>query len=211
MREAGLRLRVVIITWEYPPRIVGEIARRVEKVASALTDDGIDVSVVTFHDKIQGFERQSNGFEIYRVGNPVDPHLNILTWDLTLATEFERMVSDIYYSTQGKIDVIDAHEWLSIVPAAILKKAFGIPFIYSLYSLEEQRSHHADAPLNTAIRNLEHLGVCEASKILVESEWMKSEVERLHGISGDRIVPISPASPTWAAELRKFYREDAER
>jgi len=183
----------------------------VEKVASALADGGMDVSIVTFHDRIQGLERQSNGVEVYRVGNPVEPHLNILNWDLTLATEFERIISDIYYSTRGEIDVIDAHEWFSVVPGTILKKALGIPFIYSLYSLEEQRSHYADAPLNIAIRNLEHLGVCEASKVIVKSDWMKSEVERLHSIPGNRVASISPSSPTWAAELGKLYKEATER
>lgn len=203
-------MRVVIITWEYPPRIIGEIARHVEKVASTLEDGGADVSVVTFNDKLQGLERQSNGVEVHRVANPVEPHLNVLTWNLTLATEFERIASDIYYSTQRRIDVIDAHEWLSIVPATIIKKAFGIPFIYSLYSLEEQRSQHADAPLNTTIKNLERLGVCEASKVLVESEQLKSDVEKLLNISDDKVTCISPSSPTWAAELGKLYREASE-
>lgn len=187
------------------------MARHVKRVASSLADSGLEVSVVTFHDKLRGFERRSDGVNIYRVGNPVDPHLNVLTWDMTLAAEFERIVSDIYYSVQGEIDLIDAHEWLSIVPGAMLKKAFGIPFIYSLHSLEEQRSHYADAPLNMAIRSLEHLGMYEASKVLVKSEWMKSEVERLHNIPGDKIVYISPTSPTWAAETGKFYREAVER
>ncbi len=201
-------MRVVILTWEYPPRTVGEISRHVENVVTALMGQGIDVSVVTFHDTMQGLERK-NGVDIYRVGNPVEPHLSILTWNLTLATEFERIVSDIHYSTHGGIDLIDAHEWLSVVPATVLKKAFGTKFIYTIYSLEEQRSKYSDAPLNISVRNLEHLGLSEASKVIVDSEWMKSETSRLHDTPRGRIVPIPHDSPTWANQLVEVYKEAA--
>jgi len=199
-------LRVVIITWEYPPRIVGDLARYVERIASNLVDNGLDVYVLTFHERMRGLERREDRVNVYRVGNPVEPHLNVLTWDLTLAAEFERAVSDIYYSVRGEIDLIDAHEWLAIIPAIILKKALNIPFIYSLHSLEEHRSHYADAPLNVAIKNIECLGTHESCKILVKSEWMRSEVKRLHNIPEDKISSIAPSSPTWATEVREFYR-----
>ena len=189
---------------------MGEISRRVESIVSTLASYEIDVSVVTFHDTLRGLEKKG-GAEIHRVGNPIEPHLNILTWNLTLATEFERIVSDIYYSTRGGIDLIDAHEWLSVISATKIKKALGTPFTYTLYSLEEQRSKYTASPLNMSIRNFEHLGLTEASKIIVGSEWMKSEVETLHHIPSGRITLILPESPTWVPQLVKVYQEASAR
>ena len=199
-------MRIVIITGEYPPRIIGNIAFYVERLASSLEKGGFDVFVVTFHDHLRGVEKRRDGVKVYRVGNPVDPHLNILTWDLTLAAELERAVSDIYYSVRGEIDLIDAHEWLSVVPSMIMKKAFKIPFIYTLHSLEEHRSYFSNSPLNLAIKNLERLGSRESSRLLVQSKWMKGEVRKLHNVADGKIVPISPSLPSWPKEINEFYK-----
>lgn len=198
-------MRIVIITGEYPPRIIGDIASYVERLASILEKGGLDVVVVTFHDCLRGLETRVDGVKVYRVGNPVEPHLNILTWDLTFAAELERVVSDIYYSVRGEIDLIDAHEWLSIVPSTIMKKAFKIPFIYTLHSLEEHRSYYSNSPLNIAIKNLERLGSYESRRLLVKSKWMKAEVKKLHNIADEKIVSISPSIPTWPIAITEFY------
>ena len=197
-------LRVALITREYPPRVVGDIAEHVKKIALNLVDDGLETYVVTYHDSLRVLTSREDGVSVYRVGNPVEPHFNILTWNLAFAIELERVVSDIHYS--GNIKLIDAHEWQSIVPSVLLKKAHNIPFIYSIYSLEDHRSHYADAPLNTAIKNVERLGMHEANKILVKSEWMKSEIKKIHAIADEKVVSISPTSTNWTSEIRTIYR-----
>ncbi len=191
-------MRVIILTWEFPPRIVGAIAFNTNALAVELARRGIDISVVTFHDTWTGFHRGADGVNVWRVTNPIKAHINVLTWNLSLMTEFERVASDIYYST-GDIDLIDAHEWLCVNAAVALKKAFGIPFIYTVYTLEDHRSLNPNNPLSMAIRNLEHLGLHAAERVAVGSQWMKDEVKRLHGISFEK-VDIVRSDPTLKAE-----------
>jgi hypothetical protein len=200
-------LKVIILTWEFPPRIVGEQAVYVESLSHGLVARDVDVYVVTFQDGGDGAIHELEGIKVSRITNPIDTHVNILTWDLALMTEFERLSSDILYSAKGDIDLIDAHEWTCVSAALLLKRAFNLPFLYTIHSLEEHRSNFAQDPLNIAIHNLEHLGVVEADRILVKSPWMKSQIRRIHGDFTAKIDVVSADSPRWIGEVLKTYEK----
>ena len=40
-------MHVMMLSWEYPPRVVGGLARHVGELARALVVQGLDVSVIT--------------------------------------------------------------------------------------------------------------------------------------------------------------------
>lgn len=200
-------MRLIILTWEYPPRVVGELAIFVDKLAHALVAHNVDVYVVTFQEDGSGLIQEFNGIKLCRVANPVQDHISILTWDLTLMTEFERVSSNIYYAAGKEIDLIDAHEWTCVSAAVILKKAFNIPFLFTIHSLEEHRSNFANEPLNISIRNLEHLGIVEADRILVKSDWMKKEISKLHEGFEDKVEVLSPDSSNWVRKVIKIYKK----
>jgi glycosyltransferase involved in cell wall biosynthesis len=195
----------VIFSWEYPPRVVGDLARYVERLATALANRRIDVHVVTFHEDAPTFEER-NGVKIHRVRNPVKTHINIISWVLTLIAEFERVFADICYHYRGEVDVIDTHEWLCVPAALAVTRAFRIPFVYTIHSLEEQRSHNASDPLNLTIQNIEKLGIDEARRIQTTSKWMKSEIVRLRNVRRNRIRVSSPHARTWVSNIVKTYQ-----
>lgn len=196
----------MLLTWEYPPRIVGEIAHHTKKLATGLSEHN-NVTVVTFHDALQAQERVSQTFQIYRIPNPIGPHMNIVTWALGLAIEVERVVSDIYYNSSSKIDLIDAHEWQFVTAAVALKKALHIPFVLTLHSLEDHRSSEHTSPLVSCIRGLERLGASESSKIITGSEWLKSEVTRIHSVPASRIVTVARDSPSIIDKTLTVYSQ----
>jgi glycosyltransferase involved in cell wall biosynthesis len=200
-------LLAVILSWEFPPRIVGDIALYVNKLAVDLVRKGVDIHVVTYHDTWTGFHQGSDGVKVHRVANPMKTHLNILTWDLTLMTEFERAVSEIYYSFNGKVDVIDAQEWLCLTGAVALKKAFDIPFVYTIHSLEDHRSHNGKTSLNEAVKSIEWLGTYEAGRVVVGSQWMKSEVNRIYKTPLQKICVVQQRSPDWVQEVFQAYEK----
>ena len=54
-------MKILMLTWEYPPRIVGGIARVVHDLSHRLIKDGHDVTVVTYKDaNIQNLEEFEN-------------------------------------------------------------------------------------------------------------------------------------------------------
>jgi glycogen(starch) synthase len=198
-------MRVIIFSWEYPPRVVGKLADYVKKLAVHLARNKIETHVITYHDYMTG-EFEENGVKTYRVTNPVKTHISVLTWVLTLNQEVERAAANIYYRAGGSIDVIDVQDWHFIPAAVTLKKAFGIPFVYSIESLEDHRSHGANSPFNMAIKSIEWLGMYEAGKILVKSEWMASEAVRIYKVPEAKVKVAKPESERWLRTVLETYK-----
>lgn len=180
-------MHIIVFSWEYPPRIVGKLAYYVSELATKLANSGLKTHVVTYHDSLIGDFEEAPGVKVHRVTNPVRTHINLLTWTITLNQEIERITANIYYREKGQIDLIDVHEWQFIPAAVTIKRAFEIPFIYSVESLENHRSGGANSPMNIAIKSIEQLGALEADIIIVKSEWMKNEVKTIYGVSAGKI------------------------
>ncbi len=199
-------MRVIIFSWEFPPRIVGQLADYVRELALQLAKHKVETHVVTYHDYLTGEFIENGGIKTHRVNNPVKKHISVLTWVLTLNQEVERAAANIYYSANKRLNLIDAHEWHFIPAAVTLKKALGIPFIYSVESLEDHRSHGANSPFNMAIKSIEWLGMYEAQKIVVKSEWMASETVREYKVPLEKIKVIQPKSATWLKTILEIYK-----
>lgn len=202
-------MRVIILSWEFPPRIVGKLADYVKELAVQLVKKGAETYVVTYHDFLTGQYKEPEGVKTYRVTNPVRTHIGVLTWVLTLNQEVERAAANIYYKANKQIDLIDAYDWHFIQAAITLKKAFNLPLIYSVESLEEHRSHGANSPFNMAIKSLEWLGFYEAKKVIVKSEWMRDEVVRIYKVPADKIKVVAPKSKTWMKDILETYKSVA--
>ena len=203
-------MNVAIFSWEYPPRIVGQLAEYVKALANQLAQNQIQPYVVTYHDYLAGEYDESGGVKTFRVTNPVRTHVGVLTWVLTLNQEVERVTANIYYDKKQHIDLIDVHDWHFISAAVTLKRALKIPFAYSIESLEDHRSHGANTPFNMAIKSIEWLGMYEACTILVKSRWMQDEVVRLYKVPPKKINLIPFGSVTWLKEITKIYKNVAE-
>jgi len=200
-------MQVTIFSWEYPPRVVGQLADYVRDLAVQLVKNSVGAFVVTYHDYMTGLHDDPEGVKTYRVNNPVRTHIGVLTWVLTLNQEVERATSNIYYDVTKQIDLMDVYDWHFIPAAVTLKKALNIPFVYSVESLEDHRSHGANSPFNMAIRSIEWLGMYEAGKLLVKSDWMKDEISRIYRVPVEKMTVISPNSTRWMKSILETYRE----
>jgi glycogen synthase len=203
-------VRAVIFSWEYPPRIVGKLADYINILAAQLAKTSVATHVVTYHDTMTGTTRESTGVEVVRVSNSVQTHISVLTWALTLNQEVERAAANIYYNNAKRIDVIDVHDWHFIPAAVTLKHALGIPFVFSVDSLEDHRSPGANLPFNMSIRGIEWLGFFEAAAITAKSAWMQNEIVRLHKVPPEKIDVVLPSSDGWVKDIVKVYRITSE-
>jgi glycogen(starch) synthase len=198
-------MQVIILSWEYPPRVVGKLADYVKELAVQLAKNRVETHVVTYHDYMTG-EFEEDGVKTYRVTNPVKTHISVLTWVLTLNQEVERIAANIYYKAGGQIDLIDVQDWHFIPAAVTLKKAFSIPFVYSIESLEDHRSHGANSPFNMAIKSIEWLGMYEAGRVVVKSEWMANEAVRIYKVPETKIKVVKPESARWLKTILEVYK-----
>jgi glycogen(starch) synthase len=202
-------LRVIIFTWEYPPRIVGQLAEYTSNLATQLVKNGVETYLVTYHPYLTGLTEEPSGVKTVRVANPVRTHIGVLTWVLTLNQEVERAAANIYYQAGKQIDVIDVYDWHFVPAAVTLKNGLGIPFVYSVDSLEDHRSHGANSPFNMAIKSIEWLGFYETAKVTVKSEWMRDEIMRIYKTPKEKIQLVLPTANTWITDVMKVYAETA--
>ncbi|MCL2475941.1 glycosyltransferase [Candidatus Bathycorpusculum sp.] len=198
-------MRAIIFSWEYPPRVVGQLSEYVKALTTQLATNKVDVDIVTYDDSATGLTQEPSGVKTMRVSNPVKTHIGVLTWVLTLNQEVERAATNIYYDADKKIDLIDVYDWHFIPAAVTLKNGLDIPFIYSVESLEDHRSPTAQSSYNMAIKSIEWLGFYEAARVNVKSQWMKEEVMRIYKVPSEKIAIVSADPDTWIGDILELY------
>jgi len=197
-------LRVIILSWEYPPHIIGEMAWYVRELARRLKKEGVEVYVLTYAPSEEKTD-VDEGVVIKRVKPPITVTTNIVVWSLLFTTRLQAVAANLIYKL-GSFDVVDAHEWITVDAALALKDRFEIPFVYTIHSLEKHRSASSATPLNIAIESVEELGCREAECIVVNSEWMKSEVtSKVSGVAS-KIRVVEPYTERWLEGVLKAYR-----
>jgi glycosyltransferase involved in cell wall biosynthesis len=199
-------MHVIIFSWEYPPRVVGRLADYINALSTQLVKNKVETHVVTYHNFLTGAVEEASGVKVVRVANPVRTYIGVLTWDLTLNQEVERAAASIYYQANKQIDLIDVYDWHFIPAAVTLKNALGVPFVYSVESLEDHRSPPADTPYSMSIKSIEWLGFYEAKKVSVKSEWMRNEVVRIYNVPKEKIEVVAPNANSWIKKVLELYK-----
>jgi glycosyltransferase involved in cell wall biosynthesis len=159
-------------TWEYPPRIVGGIARHCEGLAKALVKQGHEVHVFTLDFPGTPEYEEVEGIRIYRTRSEVG-HPNFLTWVLLFNHYIEKRLAGA--SQLVDFDILHVHDWLT-APCSIGFKHFRKkPLVFTAHSTENGRSG-LHIPDSYTIDGLEWWSTYEANKIIVASGSMKGEV-----------------------------------
>jgi len=197
-------LKVVILSWEYPPHVVGEMAWYVRELVRRLRERGVEVYVLTYAPLDERVD-VDEGVIVKRVKPPISVTTNIVVWSLLFTTRLQAVVADLIYHL-GAVDLVDAHEWITVDAALALKDRFEVPFVYTIHSLEKHRSANSAAPLNIAIESIEELGCKEADRVIVNSEWMKSEVAAKINSVANKISVVRPYTEAWLNDVLEVYR-----
>ncbi len=196
-------LKVLILSWEYPPHIVGEMAWHVRELTKRLKARGLEVYVLTYSPSDERVE-VDEGVIVSRVKPPINVTTNIVVWSFIFTTKLQAAAADLIYKL-GSFDVVDAHEWITVDAALALKDCFDAPFIYTIHSLEKHRSANSATPLNIAIESIEEIGCREAKRIIVNSEWMRKEVSaKIRGVD-EKIKVAPPYTESWVDKVLEAY------
>ena len=179
-------MKILMLTWEYPPRVVGGISRVVYDLSHRLINDGHEVTVVTYRDGEVPYYEDDKGVKVYRVDNYMIQPNNFIDWILQLNFNMVERASQII-AEQGKFDVIHAHDWLVANAAKTLKHSFDIPIVATIHATEAGRNSGIREPNQKYINDTEWMLTYEANEVIVNSNYMKSEVQRLFGLPFEKI------------------------
>ena len=182
-------MKILMLTWEYPPRIVGGIARVVHDLSQRLMKDGHDITVVTYRDGDTPYFENDKGVKVYRVDNYMIRPNNFIDWILQLNFNMVAKASEII-SKEGKFDVIHAHDWLVANSAKTLKHSYGIPVISTIHATESGRNSGIHDDTQRYINDTEWMLTYESTEVIVNSNFMKGHVQGLFGLPFDKINVI---------------------
>ena len=182
-------MKILMLTWEYPPRIVGGIARVVHDVSHRLIKDGHEVTVVTYKEGNLPEYENDKGVDVYRVENYMIHPTNFIEWILQLNFNLTSKATEIM-NKNGKFDVIHAHDWLVAASAKTLKQAFDIPLVSTIHATEAGRNSGIHDETQRYINDTEWLLTYESTEVIVNSNYMKSHVQGLFGLPFDKINVI---------------------
>ena len=182
-------MKILMLTWEYPPRVVGGIARVVYDISRTLLKDGHDVTVVTYREGDTPYFEDDKGVKVYRVDNYMINPNNFIDWIMQLNFNMVAKVNEIM-KEQGEFDVIHAHDWLVAYAAKTLKNSYNIPIVSTIHATEAGRNSGIHDETQRYINDTEWMLTYESAEVIVNSNYMKNELQRLFGLPYEKINVI---------------------
>ncbi len=182
-------MRILMLSWEYPPRIVGGISRVVYDLTQKLADENHEIHVVTCWEYgMEEIEKDRN-ITIHRIkAIEVQPN-NFIDWVLHLNFSIVEQGIKIINS-YGGIDIIHAHDWLVTYSAKTLKHAYRIPLVCTIHATEHGRNGGIHNDMQKYIHNVEWLLAYEAWKVICNSNFMKQELREIFKIPENKVKVI---------------------
>ena len=210
-------MKILMLTWEYPPRIVGGIARVVHDLSHRLIKDGHEVTVVTYKEgNVPDFE-DDKGVKVYRIGNYMINPNNFIDWIMQMNFNLVAKANEII-AKEGNFDVIHAHDWLVAYAAKTLKNSYGTPIVATIHATEAGRNSGIHDETQRYINDTEWMLTYESTEVIVNSNYMKNELQRLFGLPYEKInvVPngvnlLSFSGIDRDYEFRRRYAMDNEK
>ena len=219
-------MRLLLISWEYPPNVVGGIGRHVPELVGAFTvlaerlADPIHLDVLTPHTANAPFVQQlSSVAAVHRVETP-----SVYPPDL-----FNSVVDNNRYLVHKARELHDAnpyslihvHDWLTASAGIELKHDWKIPLVATIHATERGR-HQSHLPSETSrnINQLEWQLCFEAWRIIVCSSYMAGELGRFFNVpldkvslipNGVNVAPFQSCSEKLIEELRARYAPNGEK
>ena len=182
-------MKILMLTWEYPPRIVGGIARVVHDLSKRLIKDGHDVTVVTYREGELPYYENDKGVEVYRVDNYMITPNNFIDWIMQLNFNLVAKASELI-AKEGNFDVIHAHDWLVANAAKTLKHAYNIPLVSTIHATESGRNSGIHDETQRYINDTEWMLTYESTEVIVNSNFMKGHIQGLFGLPFNKINVI---------------------
>lgn len=218
-------MRVLVLTWEYPPYVVGGMGKHVAGlipelggIPSSFGPVHVDV-VTTRYAGGEAKETLNPYVTIHRVDvppiDPVDLYNQVINNNDILVNYARRLLEQTPY------DLIHMHDWLPGVAAMILKHDYKIPLVATAHATERGRQQgHLSNTTSYQIDALEWKLCYESWRLIVCSHYMTNELFWYFGAPRNKISVIANgiatdrithSSPEQRAALRAIHAPNGER
>ena len=183
-------MRVLMLSWEYPPRIVGGIARHVYDLSRALAAGGTSVDVITCEHADAPAEETDGNLRVFRV--PAAQGDDFVHWVHNLNVSMEAKADEILgLAGTSEPTVIHAHDWLAGFAGKNLKHKHKLPLVGTIHATEHGRNHGIHTDLQRYIHGVEWELCYESWRVICCSHYMKEEINSVLAAPVDKMDVIA--------------------
>ncbi|KZS60137.1 glycosyltransferase family 4 protein [Mycobacterium ostraviense] len=187
-------MKILMVSWEYPPVVIGGLGRHVHHLSTALAAAGNDVVVLsrrpagTDPSTHPSSDVVSEGVRVIAAAQ--DPHefsfaSDMMAW--TLAMGHAMIRAGLSLKRHGsdrpwRPDVVHAHDWLVAHPAIALAQYYDVPMVSTIHATEAGRhSGWVAGTISRQVHAVESWLVRESDSLITCSASMRDEITELFG------------------------------
>jgi glycogen(starch) synthase len=208
-------VKILLVSWEYPPVIVGGLGRHVYQLATALAADGHDVVVLcrqpfdTDPASHPTTDETREGVRVITAAH--DPHEfefgpDMMAWTLAMGHAMVR--AGFRLSGTWTPDVVHAHDWLVAHPAIALAEFFDVPMVSTMHATEAGRhSGWVHGSISRQVHAVESWLARESDSLITCSASMSEEISELFGpeLAEISVIPNGIDSSLWSFAPRRRH------
>jgi len=215
-------MRVLLISWEYPPVIEGGLGRHVRKLSEQLVRAGVEVHVLTRGGGRLPAEAEQHGVIVHRVrvggwGSkfPKDPSA-FVRWVDAMNGHMHALATEL--CDRFEFDLVHSHDWLVAGAAQLAARETDRPWLVTVHATEYGRhqgwvQNHPQSHIHAAERAM----VRRADHVITCSRYMRVHVANVFGVRPSKITAIpngidgrdlEPIEPDLAALRARFADPD---
>ena len=202
-------VRVLMLSWEYPPLVVGGIAAHVDGLARAMVRSGHEVTVFSLYHPDAPDDAVVDGVRVIRARTdlPWVPDDDLVA---QMSSSNHHLVQLAARLGDWRPDVVHAHDWLVAWAGDTLKALWDVPLVATIHATERGRhGGHLPPGMPASINAVEWWLTYQASQVICCSQFMMREViggfelppEKVH------LVPNGVDPDLWGSPTEGTERE----
>jgi glycogen synthase len=184
-------MRVLLISWEYPPVIEGGLGRHVRKLSEHLAREGVEMHVLTRGGGRLPTEEVRHGVVVHRVREPQFPRdVNaFVRWVDHMNADMRELALEL--CERFEFDLVHSHDWLVASVAEAVARGIGRPWLVTVHATEYGRhqgcvQNHPQSHIHAVERRM----VARADGVITCSQYMRGHVTSVFAVSARRITVI---------------------
>jgi glycogen(starch) synthase len=184
-------MRVLLVSWEYPPVIEGGLGRHVRKLSEQLVSDGVEVHVLTRGGGRLPAEADQHGVIVHRVREQPFPKdaSAFVRWVEAMNGHMHARATEL--CDRLEFDLVHSHDWLVAGAAESAAREIDRRWLVTVHATEYGRhqgwvQNHPQSHIHAAERAM----VRRADHVITCSRYMRVHVANVFGVRPAKITAI---------------------
>jgi glycosyltransferase involved in cell wall biosynthesis len=210
-------LHVLMLSWEFPPRVIGGISSHVYNLSMALARKRVKVDVVTCDFPKALDHEQVGGVNVHRFSTK-SPSPSFLGWVLSMNQAMAERAIDVINDSEEEVDLVHAHDWLVTEAAVKVRDAFSKPLVSTIHATELGRRSGIHNDYQRTINEVERHLIDQSNEVICCSNYMAHQISSAFNVQSERlhVIPNGVDVAKFSGEVatlpvKRYYAKNGER